>query len=559
MWIWTGLPWSWVLVLTGVVGGALVLVHLLRPRPRHMKVITTMFWQEASIAVRGGRLGGRPSQWLSLLLLLAALLLGAFALRAPAWMSPGVRPVVLVIDNGLPSGAVESFDHTVGQLVASDDVAVAMVAAAPLPRLLQAPGHADGRGLHRLGELSSTSAAATGPSLQLAGALSEAMGDADITVVTRATKRWRDAAEALNMLDDVRVVQVGTSQSNTAVIGVTWHSDRPLSVQGGLTVRVGAWLQYAGDIQLRLIDTRDGHELAQRTVAQSAGASRFTRHFDIAAQGQALSIVVEGPDDSLAADNVMNLTLPARRRVIARPGPQAPAALLAALEAAGCLVEEPPSPPASGQIELWLEDDAGPTRAGLIQVVTDDADRTPNPRLVPVQGTGWADDIYFGGVRLPQIDDGTVGPGPADKPMVMVGDHPVAWLALNADDTTRIVLDDVWFNSQATAAASGGFAVMLSRAVTRALHIAPEPATASAERGLDDLPWLREQSQMDATAWLAAPGSPSVSNLLGRTDTVDTLTTAAEGWRVRGRAGLMALAIGLIVLSWWLFERGRIA
>lgn len=559
MWIWTGMPWVWALVLAGVFGGALVLVHLLRPRPRRIKVITTMFWQQAGVVVHGGRLGGRPSQWLSLLLLLTALLLGVFALLAPVWMSPGVMPVVLVIDNGLPSGTVESFNPTVRQIVASDEAAVAIVAAAPLPRLLQAPGQADGRWLRRLDELPSTSAAATGPSLQLAGALSKAMGDADITVVTSTAKRWRDAAAALNMLDDVRIVQVGTPQSNTAVIGVTWHSDRPLSVRGGLTVRVGAWLRAAGDVQLRLIDTSDNSVIAQRTVSQSAGASRFTEQFDIAAQGQSLSIVVEGPDDTLAADNTMNLTLPARRRVIARSWPQAPVELLAALEAAGCFVEDTSSPPASGHIELWLEDDTDPTRAGLIQIITDDTDRTTDPTWVPVRGTGWADDIDFEGVRLPRNDDNAVGPGPADEPVVMVGDHAVAWLVLDAGEVPRIVMDDIWFTSQGTAAAGGGFAVMLSRAVTRVVHIAPELATASAERGLDDLPWLREQSQNDATAWLAAPGSPSVSNLLGHSGDVETFTTASEGWRVRGRAGLMATALGLIVLSWWLYERGRIA
>ncbi len=558
MWIWTGIPWAWALVFTCVAGGALVLVHLLRPRPRRVKMVTSMFWQEAGNVVHGGRLGGRPSQWLSLLLLFIALLLGALAILAPVWMSSRVQPVVLLIDNGLPFTATESFDQAVQQLAPPDESAVAVIAAAPFPRLLQAPGHTDGRGLRRLAELPSTSVAASGPSLQLADTLSRAMGDADIVVVTCTAERWRDAANALNMPDDIRYVQVGSPRSNTAITGVTWRSDLPLSVQGKLTVRVGAWLQEAGDVQLRLFDTRDGRELAHRTIAQPAGSSRLVQHFDIAALGQALSIVVEGPDDSLAVDDQMQLNLPARRQVIVQPGSEVPEALLVALETAGCVLEEPTSPISPGHVELRLEDDAGTAQAGLIQVVQNDVGGSTDPTLVPVHAVGSLDDINFDGVLLPHTSDDAVATSPDYEPMIIAGDRPVTWLAMN-DDVPRIVLDGVWFSSQTSAAASGGFAVMVSRAVTRALHIPPEPATVSAECGPDDLPWLQEQSQANTTAWLAAPGSASVSNLLGATGDDDTRSIAPKGWRVRGRAVLMASTIGLILLSWWLFERGRIA
>ncbi len=558
MWIWTGLPWSWVIALAVIVANVVILLHLLRPQPRRIKVITTMFWQEAGAVVHGGRLGGRPSQWLSLLLLLLALLLGALALLAPLWISTDTQPAILLIDNGLPSDAVESFDAAVDQLVSTNQTSAAIIAAAPLPRVLQAPGQADGRWRHRLAELPSTSAAATGPSLQLADALSRTMGSAKITIVTATAQRWRDAVDALAMSDKVLIIEVGQPQNNTAIIGATWRSDRPLSAQGTLTVRIGAWLQSESNIQLRLVDTRDDNELTQRTITKPAGASQSTESFDLPAQGQQLRITIESQNDALAADNTLNLTMPARQRVSARIGVLTPIELQAALESAGCVIDGQ-SPTKDDQIELLLGDDVNAKPAAVIQIDTGVSQTTLDLGRVAVRGTGIAEDIQFDGVRLPRLDNDIASSDANIEAMALAGDQPVAWLTKNADDVPVIVFNGNWFISQSPAAAAGGFAVMLSRAVAHSLDIAPELTTTSAERSLDDLPWLYDQTSKSETIWLAAPGSPSVSNLLATGNAAETSTPTTTGLQLHSRALLTALAVGLLVLSWWLYERGRIA
>ncbi len=557
MWIWTGLPWSWVIALTVIVANAVILLHLLRPQPRRIKVITTMFWQEAGAVVHGGRLGGKPSQWLSLLLLLLALLLGALALLSPLWISTDTQPAILLIDNGLPSDAVESFDTAVDQLVSTDQTAAAIIAASPLPRVLQAPGQADGRWRHRLAELPSTSAAATGPSLQLADALSRTMDNAKIIIVTAAAQRWHDAADALAMKDDVQIIEVGQPQNNTAIIGATWRSDRPLSAQGTLTVRIGAWLQSESNIQLRLVDTRDDNELAQRTITKPAGASQSTESFDLPAQGQQLRITIESQVDALAADNTLNLTMPARQRVSARIGVLTPIELQAALESAGCVIDGQ-SPTKDDQIELLLGDDVNAKPAAVIQIDTGVSQTTLDLGRVAVRGTGIAEDIQFDGVRLHRLDADSATTDTDIEPIALAGDQPVVWLTKSTDDLPVIVFNGNWFAPQSPAAA-GGFAVMLSRAVSHALHIAPELTTTSAERSLDDLPWLSDQTSKSETVWLAAPGSPSVSNLLATGNAAETSTPTTTGRQLQGRSLLTALAVGLLFLSWWLYERGRIA
>ena len=558
MWIWTGLPWSWVIALAVIVANVVILLHLLRPQPRRIKVITTMFWQEAGAVVHGGRLGGKPSQWLSLLLLLLALLLGALALLAPLWISTDTQPAVLLIDNGLPSDAVESFDAAVDQLISTDQTAAAIITASPLPRVLQAPGQADGRWRHRLAELPSTSAAATGPSLQLADALSRTMGSAKVIIITAAGKRWHDAVDALAMTDKVQIIEVGQPQNNTAIIGATWRSDRPLSAQGTLTVRIGAWLQSESSIQLRLVDTRDDSELTQRTITKPAGASQSSESFDLPAQGQQLRITIESQDDSMPADNTLTLMMPARQHVLARVGVLMPIELQAALESAGCIIEDQ-SPDKDDQVELWLKNDTNTTLTGLIQIDQSVSQAALDLNQLAVHGTGIADDIQFDGVRLPRLDNDIASSDANIEAMALAGDQPVAWLTKNADDVPVIVFNGNWFISQSPAAAAGGFAVMLSRAVAHSLDIAPEPTTTSTERNLDDLPWLSDQSQISQTTWLAAPGSPSVSNLLATGDAEQTSTPTTTGRQLQGRSLLTALAVGLLFLSWWLYERGRIA
>src|SRR5436190_23898948 len=84
--------------LLAVIATAIVLLHLLKPRPRQMLVASTLLW--ASVAKRYKRRDRLWRWWLSLALCLAVGLAIGLALTRPdtRGSTPGAR-MVLVLDN----------------------------------------------------------------------------------------------------------------------------------------------------------------------------------------------------------------------------------------------------------------------------------------------------------------------------------------------------------------------------------------------------------------------------------------------------------------------------
>lgn len=557
MWLWSGLAWWSAAGFLLITAMGLVALHLLRPRPRRVRVMTTVFWEEAAATVHGSAIGGLLSQWLSLLLLMVALLLSAMALTGPIWTSSETSPLVVVIDNGFPSEAVGDFNRAVERHMPSAQSSVAVVAASPSPRILQAPGQTDGRGMRRLGLLRSDVTASTGPSLQLADTLTRLFGDqARILVLTPSAQRWRDAASALKLSDRVTVTPLGETQNNVGILGATWRGDRPLSSQGVLVLQLGVWQDQSAEIRLDITDNTSGSRLVEQAFMPPADVTEFSHEVVVPARGQDLTISIHADDDAAASDNNMVFTLPARPLVSARPGPDVPASLLIALQASGSLVEPVDPDRPSRQIELWVgaNDQAVHAADILVDVSADSGDQQQG--LALVRGTAWAHGIDFRDAWLP-ADPGEAPLGSEDRVVVSVHEIPLAWITHAPEQAPRFVLRDVWFSEGSTAVSSGGFVVMVSRAVAQLLDLDQEPASLTAERALDDAPWWEQQASADEQIWSIAPGSREASDLMSSRDQSES--QSSSGWDLHGRGLLAFLSLGVIGVSWWLYERGRIA
>ncbi|QDU70505.1 hypothetical protein [Mucisphaera calidilacus] len=560
MWLWTGVPWGVVLSFVAAAASLLMVLHLLRPRPRRLRVATTLFWAEASAAVDGRSLMGRPAQWLSLALLLAALLLSGLALAGPIWSGSETRPVVIVIDNGVPADAAGGLEEAVLASMPTHNSALAMIAAAPTPRLIRGPGEVDGRALRRLRSLPADSVSPAGPSLRLAERVRRMLGmDAQIVVVTPAGDRWRDAASSLALSGVVTVRPYGERRSNAAIISARWQADRPLGQRGTLAVRVGSWLTDPGSLRLTVTDVADGAVLLEEVIAASEGGAVFTRELELPAVGQGLAVRVEMPGDGVEADNTLAFTLPNRPVITASPGPDVPDALRLALLAAGCVVEETDRAVGNGQTRLSTGGDDPAARRARIEVVPVSSSDQESTGLIRALGVGWAEDLDFDDVWLPASLTAADGATP-EQAGVMLDAVPLAWVSGTGDSSPGLMLHEAWFSAETSAYASGGFAVMLSRAVSDLLELGPEPVTLSTERAHDDAVWWREQPVARGHNALTAPGSPAVSNLLDRaSDSAFATTPEDRGWSLSTRPWLVAITLALAAVGWWLYEKGRIA
>lgn len=139
IWLFTGIA-----VLTA---GVLAALQCLRIRPRQVRVITTLFWQQAADQARARTLFERFRYPRTYLLLLAACLLLLLALGRPVVNGPlsgdGEQPHrVIVLEAGLAMTATDNrFDNALelvrAEAASLDEGRVAVIAADPHPRLLK--------------------------------------------------------------------------------------------------------------------------------------------------------------------------------------------------------------------------------------------------------------------------------------------------------------------------------------------------------------------------------------------------------------------------------------
>jgi hypothetical protein len=560
MWLWSTGSAVATLAATGLVAAAVIAGHLLRPRPRRRVAVTSMFWRAIASETPGGRLGGRLRAWLSLALLLAAVACAGLAALGPTWWSGGAGPTIVIVDNGWPADVRDwsAVDRVLGQASAAT-----VIAAAPVPRIVQGPGVLDERGRARLRRLGvADTPAAIAPALRLARtthALSAGQGTPEAIVLTPTPAAWRRGGEAVGVA--TRIVPWG-SMGSGGVVHARWQSRTPVGVEGVLTVS-GVAIDLAADggpSHVVVREAEGGRVLAREPVEPEAEGRAVRGSTPMTARGQAVEVAIVSAEASDTLGEPASLRLPARQPIRAKVGPDTPAVLRAALSAVGCEVEA--STEAIGLRGAWLERvvATGPVAAGSIEVVGQGMSDTSGGTMHEARGVGPMRGVPMPDAWLPAVTPSAAeGSNDRAEPLVMAGDAAVAWLGSSADGGDVLRLHAAWFEGRTPAAATPGFALLIGRGVQRLAGVAAGPTLIDAARAADDLPSWAIGDAGDEGVALARPAPASSRRVDPRPAGGSDEPVAIERRSTRGRGVLLMLAVGLLVANWALHDRGAIA
>jgi len=405
--VFTGLT-GWVVAgLVGLCAALLAALHLLRIRPRRVRVVTTWLWSQAARQTRARTLWRRfRHPWTyALLLLISALLVAALGRPEFRQTRAAGAATVIVLDAGMsmaaPAGQASSWTQAVTVGVAEArrcgaDAPVALVVADPWPRVLHGFHEPPLLLARRLREVRPTDSwPARRPAIQLARSLlspwqradgrrpetqpsmfGEPQPDRRIIVVTDhpQPELWglSDLVAAPGDTDDgidVRFVPVGPAADNAALLAAFLEPLPEDLYRGRLRVRVGYWgeTSRAGTLRVhRSVEIAGQPLLAESRTFQPGAAVDFVVP-EVPADGGQLLIDL-AIEDAVAGDNQAVVRLPQRTPIRVRIATETPPALVTLLA----------SDPA---LRLGEEDEPDvEVRTGL----TD----SPAPALVAVLGGG---------------------------------------------------------------------------------------------------------------------------------------------------------------------------
>ncbi|HHH76153.1 MAG TPA: VWA domain-containing protein, partial [Phycisphaerae bacterium] len=269
-----GIPlWA---VATIAAGSAAILgvLHLLRVRPRQMRVVTTLFWAHAMERSQARTLLEHFRHPLTYALLLLICVLIALALGQPTLSSGSGESTwrVVILDAGASMSAdqggstrldlaMAAVRSEINSMPSGDSLAVIVANPSPqvirrfddplveLPKLLDAVKPADQPG-------------DCGASIALARSLLEGRDQGQVILVT---DRPIEIAE-----ENLRIISVGEPTDNAAVLSALFIPDGDNRLRGNFNVRVGWWGQSAGDIGIR-IQNPDGEILLEKTSTIAPG------------------------------------------------------------------------------------------------------------------------------------------------------------------------------------------------------------------------------------------------------------------------------------------------
>ena len=306
IWLFTGLA-----VLTaGVLAG----LQYLRIRPRKLRVITTLFWQQAAEQAHARTLFERFRHPRTYLLLLAVGLLLLLALAQPAFNAAHQPHRVIVLEAGLAMTAGDDrFDNALelvrAQATSLDDDHIAVIAADPQPRLIK---HFD-EGLVSLENRLAAVRAADTPvirkdTLQVARSLLAGREKGEIVLVSAQPVTTDD--------DRVRVLPAGKVFSNAFILSATFIPDAADLTRGVYECRVGFTGRQAGKVTIKV--AREEEMLLEQTVDFKPGDVKQFSVPGIAADGSILSAMLAG-SDAVTADSRADFQLPDRRRILVVP------------------------------------------------------------------------------------------------------------------------------------------------------------------------------------------------------------------------------------------------
>jgi VWA domain-containing protein len=549
-----GMPIWGVALVIAASAGALGLLHLLRIRPRPVRVITTLFWAQVAEHARARSLLQRFRHPLTYLLLLLICVLIALALGQPERESvPADRLVrVFVIDAGAASGAQDETGRTrleraaervrrrVASYAATDRIAV--IVADPWPRTLSRFDDPRPVVARRLSELRPANVpAAIGRAISLAQALLRGRANAEVELLS--TSGAHAASPATEFDAPVRVLRVGRPASNAAVISAIFEPQADNPLRGTFRVRVGAW---GGDQTIGVRIQRDGGGLLledSRKVSSGGTADFAIASLD--ANGDLLQIDLQ-EQDAVEVDNHWTFRLPLRGAIRVRPAGQDAEALTALLRAAPELVLAP-----EGAADVDVLSAEGPVETpGAAIVLVDGPDHIlPGLAVRPFGKSPLVNGLVLDAART------AAGPGiHAGQPLLACEGGVLA--AITQDPERRqLLLSRALLREGATATRQPGFAVFLARVIRHLAGWGADTVVLPPVRAMEDPLWAAQRAEGGEAS--VAPADRSTADVSIESD--DAVEVEPKR-RALGRpfemllmlAALLALAEALLHL------RGRI-
>lgn len=559
--VFAGIPgWAVGLLLAGCAA-ALVVLHLLRVRPRRVRVVTTLFWARAAQRTRARTLLRRFRHPLTCALLVASAALLVLALGRPQRPPDDARRqwLVLALDGGLSMAALHGdgtrWDAAVRAALRAaatlhPDDRVAVVVADPRPRLVHAFDQPAALLPHRLRACRPAAASADrAGALRLAQSLVAGRPQRRILLLTDRPLAT-DHPDARPADDAVEVVPVGAAAANAAILAALFEPDAADPLRGRLIVRAGCWGSAPRDLTL-IVRAGAPEPLLRAGQRIAPGATHDFRLADVPADGSTLELELM-PDDDLPADNRLALRLPRRAPIRARLAPSTPpplrvlfesdpAVLVVADDAAHDLdVLTGALPPELTRPAVIVVEGGPPVAAGAALEI--DAD-SPLARGLAFDGRCAAR-----GTALPAV--------PPLEPLA----RTAAGQPLAAHGTLAgrpvLLLAPALLSEDAAACRHPAFAALLLRAVRRVAGWEDEPLVWPAARAATDPLWPARRGH--GGPLVSVSGSRADSDL-ARTPPVEPPVGAPPGRRRPAAFELLlAAALALLLVEAALHARGRI-
>lgn len=571
-----GIPfWAVVGLMAGCIGIVTVL-HLLRIRPREIRVITTLFWGHEVKRTRARTLLHRfHHPWTyALLLLIAALLI--LALGRPQRIGEPADRVheVIVLDTGVSMTASDAVSNgsrfdAARQVVLAEtnrlslDDRVAVIVVDPWPRVIHGFGDPRPWVRLRLSELTPADQPAARPeALKLAQSLLRGKTNARVVMVTDrpfAEPLFADSRSAA----PVNVVRVGDAVSNAAVVSAMFEPDADDPLRGRFHVRVAYWGEQPREVTVRVRRAGGAPLLSESARIASGQASDFTLA-DVPADGDTL-IVELSPDDAVKADNRAVYRIPLRTPIRVSVGESVPLALRLAVQSdpAVRIVDEGQDRDVAVLVEGELPSADVPT----VAVIESGPEGPAGREIRAASGSPLMEGLNFEGatcgtgVVLSEAHKETQRTSPGrvghNEPLLTVGDAVLASL-LTQPGARGLHLGSALMAGDSDAPRHAAFAVFLSRAIRFLAGWESDPVVLTPERMVADPLWADESGVNGEV--LAMPASRASADLSMPASTEEpTAASDRRRWAVPALFELVLfLAVACFLVEATLHARGRI-
>jgi len=527
VWLFTGLA----VLATGVLAA----LQYLRIRPRRVRVISTLFWQQAADQAQARTLFERFRHPRTYLLLLAASVLLLLAMAQPVFDADSQPHRVIVLEAGLAMTAADGrFDNALelvrAQASSLDDDRVAVIAADPRPRLIKHFDESRSALENRLAELkASDRPVLRQDAMQVAGSLLAGRDKGEMVLVSAQPVTTDD--------ERVRVLPAGEVFGNAFILSAAFVPDATDLTRGSFECRVGFAGKQPGSVSVKVI--RGGNELLTQDADFTPGQVKSFRVSGISADGGVLSTTLAGTD-AVSGDNHFDFQLPDRRkiRLAATGGLELPPALAAVLrslpEVTTDAVADANTPvvrvgPAGSDAQIVILP-AGPV--GPLAPI-----RSTNHPLVA--GLVFEDALCRAPVEPMKTQDG-------DRSLLAVSGSPV--VTANADATQLAVCRTV-FDEDASVVRRTGYMVFWSDMLHRLAGWQSEPLTLSpTQAGRSAAPGVAGQAlKADMDNFEVVTDAPAAS------------PSENGGVRLAMWQLLLAAALVLMIVEAVLNIRGRIS